>query len=147
MSGLPFRTRLYTVLLVLATVTAMAGAWVFLDYAIDRHSLVIAGILLVMILAAEVLDVSFPSSVITFHVSVSAAFCFAAGLTAGPVLGCLVVALAHTLDGLIVRREAIKIVVNATGLGLSTLLSGLVYFRIADAGASTIGSLQNLLAA
>ena len=56
-----------------------------------------AAILLIMILAAEILDVSFPSSVITFHVSVSAAFCFAAGLTAGPVLGCLVVALAHTI--------------------------------------------------
>lgn len=147
MSGLPFRTRLYTVLLVLTTVVAMVGAWLYLDAAIGQHELIIAGILLVMILAAEVLDVSFPSSVITFHVSVSAAFCFAAGLTAGPVLGCLVVALAHTIDGLIVRREAIKIVVNAAGLGLSTLLSGLVYFRIAESGVSTIGSLQNLLAA
>jgi len=146
-SGLPFRTRLYTVLLVLATAAALVGAWFALDSSIDQHRLIIAGILLVMILAAEILDVSFPSSVITFHVSVSAAFCFAAGLTAGPVLGCLVVALAHTIDGLIVRREAIKIVVNATGLGLSTLLSGLVYFRIADAGVSTIGSLRNLLAA
>ncbi len=147
MSGLPFRTRLYTVLLVLVTVAALAGAWIFIDHSINQHSLIIAGILLVMILAAEILDVSFPSSVITFHVSVSAAFCFAAGLTAGPVLGCLVVALAHTIDGLLVRREAIKIVVNATGLGLSTLLSGLVYFQIADAGESTIGSLRNLLAA
>lgn len=147
MSGLPFRTRLYTVLLVFATAAALVGAWFALDSSIDQHRLIIAGILLVMILAAEILDVSFPSSVITFHVSVSAAFCFAAGLTAGPVLGCLVVALAHTIDGLIVRREAIKIVVNATGLGLSTLLSGLVYFRIADAGVSTIGSLRNLLAA
>jgi putative nucleotidyltransferase with HDIG domain len=146
-SGLPLRTRLFTVLLVLATFAALAGAWFLHDYDIDQQRLTIAVILLVMILAAEILDVSFPSSVITFHVSVSAAFCFAAGLTAGPVLGCLVVALAHTVDGLIVRREAIKIIVNAAGLGLSTLLSGLVYFRIADAGESTIGSLQNLLAA
>lgn len=147
MSGLPLRTRVYTVLLVLATLAAMAGAWFFFDHTIDQHRLITAAILLIMILAAEILDVSFPSSVITFHVSVSAAFCFAAGLTAGPVLGCLVVALAHTIDGLLVHREAIKIVVNAAGLGLSTLASGLVYFRIADSGASTIGSLQNLLAA
>jgi putative nucleotidyltransferase with HDIG domain len=148
-SGLPFRTRLYTVLLVLVTLLALVGAWVSLDSTIDQHRLITAGILLLMILAAEILDVSFPSSVITFHVSVSAAFCFAAGLepAAGPVLGCLVVALAHTIDGLLVRREAIKIVVNAAGLGLSTLLSGLVYIRIADAGQTTIGSLQNLLAA
>jgi putative nucleotidyltransferase with HDIG domain len=147
MSGLPLRTRLYTVLLVLATVAAMAGAWVSLGNPVDQHRLIIAVILLVMILAAEILDVSFPSSVITFHVSVSAAFCFAAGLTAGPVLGCLVVAVAHTVDGLYARREAIKIIVNAAGLGLSTLLSGLVYLRIADATESTIGSVQNLLAA
>lgn len=147
MSGLPVRTRVYTLLLVLITVAAFAGAWFLLDYTIDQRHLVIAAILLAMILAAELLDVSFPHSVITFHVSVSAAFCFAAGLTAGPVLGGLVVALAHVLDGLYVRREWIKVVVNATGLGLSTLLSGLVYFQIADAGRSTIGSLQNLVAA
>jgi putative nucleotidyltransferase with HDIG domain len=146
-NALPLRTRIYTVLLVLGTIAAAAGSWVFLDHSIDQSRLIIAAILLVMILTAEILDVSFPSSVITFHVSVSAAFCFAAGLAAGPVLGGIVVALAHTLDGMLVRREAIKIIVNAAGLGLSTLLSGLVYFRIADAGASTIGSLQNLLAA
>jgi putative nucleotidyltransferase with HDIG domain len=146
-SALPLRTRAYTALLVLLTAAASAGYLVFIDHSIDQDRLIIAGILLVMILTAEILDVSFPSSVITFHVSVSAAFCFAAGLAAGPVLGGLVVALAHTVDGLLVRREAIKIVVNATGLGLSTLLSGLVYLRIADGDETTIGSLQNLLAA
>ena len=147
MSALPLQTRIYTALLVLVSVAAFAGTGLFVDHSIDRSRLIIAAILLIMILTAEILDVSFPSSVITFHVSVSAAFCFAAGLTAGPVLGGLVVALAHTVDGLLVRREAIKITVNATGLGLSTLVSGLVYFRIADAGESTIGSVQNLLAA
>lgn len=147
MSGLPVRTQIYTVLLVLVTVAAFAGTWLLRDAHIDSHRLIIAAILLGMILVAELLDVSFPSSVITFHVSVSAAFCFAAGLTAGPVLGGLVVALAHVLDGLYVRREAIKIVVNAAGLGLSTLVSGLLYFAIADANRSTIGSLQNLAAA
>ncbi len=149
MSALPLRTRIYTLLLVLVTIAIAAWTWVFVDHAIDKDRLIIAAILLVMILTAEILDVSFPSSVITFHVSVSAAFCFAAGLepAAGPVLGSLVVALAHTIDGLLVRRDAIKIVVNAAGLGLSTLMSGLVYFRIAESGASTIGSWRNLLAA
>lgn len=147
MSGLPLRTRIYTVLLVLVTIAAFAWTELFIDHSIDRERLTIAAILLVMILTAEILDVSFPSSVITFHVSVSAAFCFAAGLAAGPVLGGLVVALAHTIDGLLVRREAIKITVNAAGLGLSTLLSGLVYILISDANETTIGSWQNLLAA
>ncbi|MFT4037347.1 MAG: HD-GYP domain-containing protein [Thermomicrobiales bacterium] len=144
---MPVRTQVYTILLVLVTVAAFAGTWILQDAHIDSYRLITAAILLVMILVAELLDVSFPSSVITFHVSVSAAFCFAAGLTAGPVLGGLVVALAHVLDGLYVRREAIKIVVNASGLGLSTLISGLLYFEIADANRSTIGSLQNLAAA
>jgi putative nucleotidyltransferase with HDIG domain len=146
-SALPLQTRIYTTLLVLVTVAAFAGTGLFVDHSMNESRLIIAAILLVMILAAEILDVSFPSSVITFHVSVSAAFCFAAGLAAGPVLGGLVVALAHTIDGLLVRREAIKIIVNATGLGLSTLTSGLVYIQIADPNVSTIGSWQNLLAA
>lgn len=147
MSELPLRTRVYTCLLVLVTIAAFALAWSQSRQAFDTAHLLTAGILLLMILAAELLDVSFPHSVITFHVSVSAAFCFAAGLTAGPVLGGLVVALAHFADGVYVRRELIKTVVNSTGLGLSTLASGVVYLELADTGRTTVGSLQNLLAA
>lgn len=147
MSELPLKTRIYTVLLVLVTVAAFAYTWIQFGQVLDPSHLITAAILLVMILAAEVLDVSFPYSVITFHVSVSAAFCFAAGLTAGPVLGGIVVALAHFLDGVYVRREMIKIVVNAAGLGLSTLASGVIYLEISDPARSTLGSLQNLLAA
>lgn len=147
MSELPLRTRLYTVILVIVTITAFVLTWLGSGQRIDQQHIIIAAILLVMILAAELLDVSFPHSVITFHVSVSAAFCFAAGLTAGPVLGGIVVAVAHFADGLYVRRDMIKTVVNASGLGLSTLVSGLVYLRLADAEQSTIGSIQNLVAA
>lgn len=147
MSELPLRTRVYTLLLVLVSVAAFGIAWSQSRQSFDTAHLLTAGILLVMILAAELLDVSFPHSVITFHVSVSAAFCFAAGLTAGPLLGGLVVALAHFADGLYVRREPIKTVVNSAGLGLSTLVSGAVYLEIADLERSTVGSLQNLIAA
>lgn len=147
MSGLPLRTRLYTVLLVIVTIAAFFLTWQGSRHRIDQQHIIIAAILLVMILAAELLDVSFPHSVITFHVSVSAAFCFAAGLTAGPVLGGIVVAIAHFADGLYVRRDMIKTVVNASGLGLSTLVSGVVYLRLANLDQSTIGSIQNLVAA
>src|SRR5688572_10181596 len=143
---MPLKTRLYTLLLVLITAVAFAIAWQSDSQVFDTSHLVTAGILLVMILIAEVLDVSFPQSVITFHVSVSAAFCFAAGLTAGPLLGGIVVALAHFLDGIIARRQPIKTVVNAAGLGLSTLVSGALYFQLAEPDRSTIGSYQNLLA-
>ncbi len=147
MSDLPLRTRIYTLVLVLITAAAFLYTWFVLPESLSQAHLITAGILLVMILLAEVLDVSFPHSVITFHVSVSAAFCFAAGLTAGPLLGGIVVALAHIADGLYVRREPIKIVVNAAGLGLSTNLSGLAYLELADPARSTLGSVQNLVAA
>ena len=146
MSDMPLKTRVYTLLLVLTTAVAFATAWRSDSQIFGTSHLVTAGILLVMILIAEVLDVSFPQSVITFHVSVSAAFCFAAGLTAGPLLGGIVVALAHLLDGIIARRQPIKTVVNAAGLGLSTLASGALYFQLAEPDRSTIGSYQNLLA-
>ncbi len=147
MSELPLRSRIYTILLVIIAMAAFACSWIQSGQEFDQSHLIAAAILLVMILAAELLDVSFPHSVITFHVSVSAAFCFAAGLTAGPLLGGLVVALAHILDGVYVRRDPVKIVVNAAGLGLSTLTSGVLYLQLADPARSTLGSVQNVLAA
>ena len=145
MSELPLRTRLYTLLLVIVTGAAFAYLWPRSARDVDQAHLITAGILLVLILAAELLDVSFPHSVITFHVSVSAAFCFAAGLTVGPLLGGVIVALAHFADGLYVRREMIKTVVNSAGLALSTIVSGSLYLALADPAQSTLGSVQNLL--
>ena len=147
MTDMPLKTRVYTLLLVLTT--AAAAAIVFRrDYQISATNLALtAGILFVMILIAEVLEVSFPQGGQTFAVSVSAAFCFAAGLTAGPLLGGLVGALAYAIDGIIARRQPIKTIVNSSGMGLSTIVSGAFYFEFADPEQSTIGSYQNLLAA
>jgi putative nucleotidyltransferase with HDIG domain len=146
-SDTPLKTRVYTLLLVLITAAAAAIASRADYQVLDTSLFFTAGILLLMVLLAEVLDVSFPQSVITFHVSVSAAFAFAAGLTVGPVLGGLVVAVAHVLDGMIARRQPIKTVVNAANSALSTIVSGALYLELADPGRSTIGSVQNLLAA
>ncbi len=147
MSDMPLKTRVYTLLLVLITAAAFAIAWRAGYQNVDANLLITAGILLAMVVVAEVLDVSFPQSAITFHVSVSAAFSFAAGLTVGPVLGGIVVALAHVIDGMIARRQPIKTTVNAAGMALSTIASGALYFELAEPGQSTIGSYQNLLAA
>jgi putative nucleotidyltransferase with HDIG domain len=146
-SDMPLKTRVYTLLLVLITAMALAIAWRVNNQVFDTNLLVTAGILMVMIVIAEVLDVSFPQSVMAFTVSVSAAFAFAAGLTAGPAIGGMVVALAYALDAIIARRQLIKIVVNAAGMGLSAITSSALYFALADPGRSTIGSLQNLLVA
>lgn len=145
MSELPLRTRAYTVMLVLVTAIAFVAAWRRSQQTLDSGQLATAAILLVMVVIAELLDVSFPHSVITFHVSVSAAFCFAAGLTAGPLLGGIVVLLAHIIDGLYTRREPIKTVVNATSHGLSTTVGGVAYFALADPERSTLGSVRNVL--
>lgn len=145
MSELPLRTRVYTVLLVLVTAIAFVAAWRRSQQTLDSGQLATAAILLVMVVIAELLDVSFPHSVITFHVSVSAAFCFAAGLTAGPLLGGIVVLLAHIIDGLYTRREPIKTVVNATSHGLSTTIGGMAYFALADPERSTLGSVRNVM--
>jgi HD-GYP domain-containing protein (c-di-GMP phosphodiesterase class II) len=144
---MPLKTRVYTLLLVL--ITAAAFATVFRrEYQVFATNLLLtAGILFVMILIAEVLEVSFPQGGQTFAVSVSAAFCFAAGLTAGPLIGGLVGALAYAMDGIIARRQPIKTVVNSAGMGLSTIVSGALYFELAEPGQSTIGNYQNLLAA
>jgi HD-GYP domain-containing protein (c-di-GMP phosphodiesterase class II) len=146
-SDMPLKTRVYTLLLVL--ITAAAFATVFRrEYQVFATNLLLtAGILFVMILIAEVLEVSFPQGGQTFAVSVSAAFCFAAGLTAGPLIGGLVGALAYAMDGIIARRQPIKTVVNSAGMGLSTIVSGALYFELAEPGQSTIGNYQNLLAA
>ena len=147
MSDMPIKTRVYTLLLVLTTAMAFIIAWRVEYQVVDTKLLVTAGILMAMIVIAEVLDVTFPQSVMAFTVSVSAAFAFAAGLTAGPAIGGIVVALAYALDAIIARRQLIKIVVNAAGMGLSAITSSALYFALADPGQSTIGSVQNLLVA
>jgi HD-GYP domain-containing protein (c-di-GMP phosphodiesterase class II) len=144
---MPLKTRIYTLLLVLITSAAFAIVVRRDPPVITANLLITAGILLVMIVVAEVLDVSFPLGGQTFTVSVSAAFCFAAGLTVGPLLGGLVGALAYAADAIIARRQPIKIVVNAAGMGLSAMTSSALYFALADPGQSTIGSFQNLLVA
>jgi HD-GYP domain-containing protein (c-di-GMP phosphodiesterase class II) len=145
-SDLPLRTRLYTLILVVLMFAAFGITWYRSDHVMDSSQILLAGLLLVMVFVAEVLDISFPHSVITFHVSVSAAFAFAAGLTVGPLLGGIVVALAHTIDGLYARRQPIRTVVNAANHGLSTNVSAVAYFALADPGKSPIGSLHNILA-
>ena len=146
MSELPLRTQIYTVILVVLTFAAFGFSWYRSDHIVDSNHILLAALLLAMIFVAEVLDISFPQSVTAFHVSVSAAFCFAAGLTVGPLLGGIVVALAHFIDGAYARRQLIKTVVNAANIGLSTTVSAMAYFALADPGKSPIGSLHNILA-
>jgi hypothetical protein len=142
-------TRIYTVLLVLITVAAAVVVW-RAGYQIVPTNLTgllfIVGIFLVMIVVAEALDGSFPQASRTRRALASAALCFAAGLTLGPVLGGIVAALAHTIAGAMANRPALKTIVNAAGIGLATIASAALYFALAEPARSPIGSFQNLLA-
>ena len=146
-SELPLKTCVYTILLVLISLAAFAIAWRAEDQVLlTGHLLIIAYMLLAMIVVAEVLDVRLPQAGQAMSVSGSAAFCFAAGLTFGVVIGGVIVAIAHIIDGVIARRQAIKTTVNSASMGLSTLASAALYFALAEPAQSPIGSYQNLLA-
>ena len=57
MSDIPLKTRVYTLVLVLITAAAFAVAWRVEYLSPDASLLIAAGILLVMIVIAEVLEV------------------------------------------------------------------------------------------
>jgi len=140
---MPLETRVYALLLVLITVAAAAIAWRAEYQAFPTSStdlVIIAGILAVMIVESEVFNVSFPQASQEIQASGGAAFCFAAGLTIGPVLGGIVVAIAYIFYGVIARHEAIKTTANAASKGLSTIVGAALYFAVADPAQSTIGS-------
>jgi hypothetical protein len=146
---IPLKTRVYALLLVLITVTttAIASRVEYQTFPTGSTNLVIiAGLLAVMIVEAEVFNVSMPRAGQEIVASGAGAFCFAAGLTIGPVLGAIVVALAYLFYGVIARYKAIKTTVNAASMGLATIASAALYFTLADPAKTTIGSFQNLLA-
>lgn len=146
MDDIPFRTRVSTLVLAFATLIAFYFAWLWLDQPWSRQNFVALVLLFAMILISELFDVSVPQAGTTFHVSVSAAFALAAGLTIGPFLGGLVVVGAHLVDGVYVRRQPIKIAVNASLLGLSTLTSAVVYLNLANLSESPLASYRNIAA-
>ncbi len=144
MKDVPRQTLVYTVILVAGTTAAFMVAYLRADRPWPQHDLLVALILFVMIFLAELLDVNFPRSVMTFNVSVSAAFAFAAGLTITPFLGGLVVAIAHLVDGIRARRQPIRTVVNAGVHSLCTLAAAAVYLSLATVNESPLSSYRNV---
>lgn len=143
MSDIPRRTLVSTLVLALLTAGAIVVTFLGLDRPWTRHELVLVVLLFGTVLLSEVFDVSFPQSV-TFHVSVSAAFGLAAGLTVSPALGALAVSAAHLADGAYQRRQPIKTVVNSTVHGMSCLASGIAYLALSQADRSPLGSYRNM---
>jgi HD-GYP domain-containing protein (c-di-GMP phosphodiesterase class II) len=146
MSGIPFRTKIYSIILVLVTVLVIGMAnrpnWADLP----RHAMITTALLAVMIVFVERFNIDFPHGSFTFLITVGAILAFAAGITLGPVLGALVVIVAEVISDTWNRLQPIKIIVNAANLGLATFLGAATYQAL-DGGAKTpLDSAQAMLA-
>jgi len=146
MKGIPRRSYFFTALLVIATSWSFALATAGNSTEWSAHVIAVAVLLFIMIILAEVLDITIPHPVITFTVSVTAALALASGLYLGPSLGSIVVMTAILVDGVFARRSPLKTLVNVAGYGLSTIAAGSLYLTFADPSQSPLGTSINLLA-
>ena len=146
MGDLPVSTKIGTVLLVGVTAAAYAVALTHWDRSPTARDLAVALILGVLIVLAEVFDVSFPHAAGTFRVSVGSPIAIAAGLALGPLVGGFAVMGAILTESLYARRAAIKTVVNVANLGLGTLLGAVVYAGLIESEGSPLSSVQNMAA-
>lgn len=113
---------------------------------LEPEVVMLAIILTALIILSDYFDIDAPLSSARVTVSVSAALCFAAAITLGPLIGSAV-ALAGVLPvEVIQRREIIKTVVNTTTAVSATFAGGYVYYWLADTTLSPIGSIENLIA-
>ncbi|MEX2426280.1 MAG: HD-GYP domain-containing protein [Thermomicrobiaceae bacterium] len=106
----------------------------------------LALILASLIVFSDYFEIDAPLASVRVTVSVSAALCFAAAITLGPLLGAAVAFAGVLAVEIMQRRELIKTVVNTTTAMFATFTGGYVYYWLADANLSPIGSIENLLA-
>ncbi|CAA9576399.1 MAG: RESPONSE REGULATOR PROTEIN-CheY-like nd an HD-GYP domain [uncultured Thermomicrobiales bacterium] len=147
MGGVPRRTQVSALVLVVVATIALALAFLIDDRPWTQQAVMVAVILFGMIAMAEVFGISFPLASGTFTVSVAASLSLAAGLTLGPVHGAMVVMAADLLESAYARRQPLKTSVNIASIGLSTLAAAAVYEWLAENGVTPVGSERNMLAA
>ncbi len=142
MGSIPRATRVYTVLLLVATIAAVAAAFMKEGWQWSSRDLGIAAILFVLILLVEHLDIHFIHSA-TFTLSVGAILALSSGLTLGPLNGTLLVIVATACTEIIDRRKLIQATVNITNIGISTLLATHTY-QLLSAPGSPLSPIQNV---
>lgn len=96
-----------------------------------------------LIVVADFFAIELPLSSVHLEVSVSSAFCFAAALCFGPLLGALVAGFGGLIIEIVQRRAPIKLLMNVTAYTLSTFLAGAVYTSLANTSISPVHSVQN----
>jgi HD-GYP domain-containing protein (c-di-GMP phosphodiesterase class II) len=103
-------------------------------------------ILAILIIVSDYFEIDAPLASVRVTVSVSAALCFAAAITLGPLIGAGIAFLSVMIVEVLQRREFIKTVVNTVTAMTATFVGGYVYYLLADTALSPIGSIENLIA-
>ena len=143
----PRATRVRAALLVVATGVAFVATGAVARPLLQPRDVVLGLGLLDLIVLVQVVQSLSADPGRRLMTSLAGALIVAASIILGPLLGGLVVALAHTVDGLVVRRERIKTVVNAASTGLAALGSGLIYLTLTHPPMATASGLPPVLAA
>jgi putative nucleotidyltransferase with HDIG domain len=110
---------------------------------LNAENLLLAAILITLIVCADLFEIDAPIASARVTLSVSAAICFAAAISLGPVLGAATAGLGALLVELYQRTELIKTVVNVMNYIMAAFVSGYVYVMLADVGSSPIASIEN----
>ena len=113
---------------------------------LNTENLVLAAILVTLIICADFFEIDAPLASARVTVSVSAAVCFAAAISLGPVLGCVVAGMGALVVELIQRTALIKTVVNVVNYIMAAFVGGYVYWSLADVSMSPIASIENFAA-
>jgi hypothetical protein len=132
---------------VLATIAAFLWTGTIAPPAPRPQDVALVPGLLSRIVLVQLIRVPCSGLAFTLVSSLAGALSVAAGIILGPQLGGGIVALAHGVDGLYVRRELIKTVVNAASNGLAALGCGLLSLTLTHPPAATAGGLPPLIAA
>ncbi len=147
MAEVPLRTRVSAV--VLAMVALAALAWGTQHYGVDwsRDDIIVAVLLCAMIVLVEKFSVDFSHASFEFAFSVSAILALSAGLTLGPVLAALVVAIGTLIEDAWERLQPIKIIVNVSNLSLAAFVAAMSYSWVADDSQTPLHDPRNMVAA
>lgn len=110
------------------------------------ENLALAVILATLIICADFFEIDAPLASARVTVSVSAALCFAAAISLGPVMGAAVAGVGALVVELVQRTAVIKTIVNVVNYIFAAFVGGYVYLSLADTATTPISSLENFLA-
>jgi HD-GYP domain-containing protein (c-di-GMP phosphodiesterase class II) len=110
------------------------------------ENMALAVILATLIICADFFEIDAPLASARVTVSVSAALCFAAAISLGPVMGAAVAGVGALVVEIVQRTILIKAIVNIVNYVFATFVAGYVYLSLADVAVTPISSLENFLA-